>query len=74
MKPGDKVKEFILGDVVVIIADGPKMAVEGYLVNEETPGQFTESDELGNVVYFTGDSFKRDTFHQDLMMFIDEVA
>jgi len=66
-------KKFILGDVVVMIADGPKMAVEGYLLNEDTPGNFTESDEYVNVVYFTGESFKRDTFHQDLLIFIDEV-
>ncbi len=66
-------KKFILGDVVVMIADGPKMAVEGYLLNEDTPSQFTESDEYVNVFYYTGDGFKRDTFHQDLLLFVDEV-
>ena len=65
-------KKFILGDIVVMIADGPRLVVEGYLVSEDTPGNFTESDELVNVVYFAGDSFKRDTFHQDLLVFADE--
>jgi len=65
-------KKFILGDIVVMIADGPRMAVEGYALNEDTPGNFTESDEFVNVVYFAGDSFKRDTFHQDLLLFADE--
>jgi uncharacterized protein YodC (DUF2158 family) len=65
-------KKFILGDIVVLLADGPRMVVEGYFLNEETPGNFTESDELVNVVYFGGDSFKRDTFHQDLLLFADE--
>ncbi|OIQ70235.1 hypothetical protein GALL_481540 [mine drainage metagenome] len=65
-------KKFILGDVVVLITDGPQMVVEGYLVTEDTPGNFTESDELVNVVYFAGDSFKRDTFHQDLLFFANE--
>ena len=62
-------KRFNFGDIVVMIADGPKMAVEGYVLTEDTPGQFTESDEYVNVVYFAGDSFKRDTFHQDLLIF-----
>jgi uncharacterized protein YodC (DUF2158 family) len=66
-------KKFVLGDVVVMIADGPKMAVEGYVVNEDTPGVFTESDEYVNVVYFAGDEFKRDIFHQDLLLFLDQV-
>jgi uncharacterized protein YodC (DUF2158 family) len=66
-------KRFNFGDIVVMIADGPKMAVEGYVLSEDTPGQFTESDEYVNVVYFAGDSFKRDTFHQDLLLFIDEI-
>jgi len=65
-------KKFILGDIVVLLADGPRMVVEGYLVSEDTPGNFTENDELVNVVYFAGDSFKRDTFHQDLLLFADE--
>jgi uncharacterized protein YodC (DUF2158 family) len=67
-------KKFILGDIVVIIADGPRMVVEGYFVSEDTPDQFTESDELVNVVYFAGDSFKRDLFHQDLLIFADETG
>jgi uncharacterized protein YodC (DUF2158 family) len=67
-------KKFVLGDVVVMVADGPKMAVEGYFVNEDIKtGALTESDELVNVVYYTGVEFKRDTFHQDLLLFIDEV-
>ena len=67
-------KKFVIGDVVVMIADGPKMGVEGYVVNEDTPGQFTESDEYVNVVYYTNDGFKRDTFHQDLLLFLDQAA
>jgi len=67
-------RKFILGDVVVMVADGPKMAVEGYLINEDMKtGALTESDELVNVVYYDGTEFKRDTFHQDLLLFIDEV-
>lgn len=67
-------KKFILGDVVVMIADGPKMAVEGYFVNEDMKtGALTESDELVNVVYYNGTEFKRDTFQQDLLLFIDEI-
>jgi uncharacterized protein YodC (DUF2158 family) len=67
-------KKFVLGDVVVMIADGPKMAVEGYLVNEDPKsGELTESEEYVNIVYYTGTEFKRDTFHQDLLLFIDEV-
>ncbi|MDB5087768.1 MAG: hypothetical protein JWR09_1762 [Mucilaginibacter sp.] len=67
-------KKFVLGDVVVMIADGPKMAVEGYLLNEDIKtGALTESDELVNVVYYDGSEFKRETFHQDLLLFIDEV-
>ena len=65
-------KKFILGDIVLLVADGPRMVVEGYLLNEDSPGQFTESDEYVNVVYFAGDSFKRDTFHQDLLIFAEE--
>jgi len=65
-------KKFVFGDIVVMIADGPRLVVEGYLVNEDTPGNFVESDEYVNVVYFAGDSFKRDTFHQDLLIFADE--
>jgi uncharacterized protein YodC (DUF2158 family) len=65
-------KKFILGDIVIMIADGPRMAVEGYLLSEQTPGNFIESDEYVSVVYFAGDSFKRDTFHQDLLLFADE--
>ncbi len=67
-------KKFILGDIVVMIADGPKMAVEGYALNEDPKtGELTESDEYVNVVYYTGDGFKRDTFHQELLLFVDEV-
>jgi uncharacterized protein YodC (DUF2158 family) len=66
-------RKFDLGDIVVMIADGPKMAVEGYLVNEDKPDELTESDEYVNVVYFTGEGFKRDTFHQDLLIFADEL-
>ena len=67
-------KKFILGDVVVMIADGPKMAVEGYLINEDMKtGVLTESDELVNVVYYNSTEFKRDIFHQDLLLFIDEL-
>jgi uncharacterized protein YodC (DUF2158 family) len=67
-------KKFVLGDVVVMIADGPKMAVEGYLLNEDIKtGALTESDELVNVVYYDGSEFKRETFHQDLLLFIDEI-
>jgi uncharacterized protein YodC (DUF2158 family) len=62
-------KKFNIGDVVVMIADGPKMAVEGYALNDDN----TESDEYVSVVFFAGDGFKRDTFHQDLLLFIDEV-
>jgi uncharacterized protein YodC (DUF2158 family) len=62
-------RKFQLGDVVVMIADGPKMAVEGYALNEDN----TENDEYVSVVFYTGDSFKRDTFHQDLLLFVDEV-
>jgi len=65
-------KKFVFGDIVVMIADGPRLVVEGYLVSEDTPGNFVESDEYVNVVYFAGDSFKRDTFHQDLLIFADE--
>lgn len=67
-------KKFNLGDVVVMIADGPKMAVEGYVLEEDTAtGQIIESDEYVNVVFFAGDGFKRDTFHQDLLLFVDEL-
>ncbi|MDB5016715.1 MAG: hypothetical protein JWQ84_1547 [Mucilaginibacter sp.] len=62
-------RKFNIGDVVVMIADGPKMAVEGYALNDDN----TESDEYVSVVFFAGDGFKRDTFHQDLLLFIDEV-
>jgi uncharacterized protein YodC (DUF2158 family) len=63
-------RKFNIGDVVVMIADGPKMAVEGYSLNDDN----TESYEYVSVVYFAGDSFKRDSFHQDLLLFIEEVA
>jgi uncharacterized protein YodC (DUF2158 family) len=63
-------KKFNIGDVVVMIADGPKMAVEGYAINDDN----TESDEYVSVVYFAADGFKRDSFHQDLLLFVDEVA
>lgn len=66
-------KRFELGDIVVMIADGPKMAVEGYVVDEDGKGGFVESDEYVNVVYYTPDGFKRDTFHQDLLLLIDEL-
>jgi uncharacterized protein YodC (DUF2158 family) len=65
-------KKFVMGDIVLMIADGPRMVVEGYVVDEDPPGQFTESNEFVNVVYFAGDSFKRETFHQDLLIFADE--
>ena len=65
-------QKFVFGDIVLMIADGPRLVVEGYVVDEDPPGQFTESNELVNVVYFAGDSFKRDTFHQDLLIFPDE--
>jgi len=41
-------KKFILGDIVVMIADGPKMAVEGYVVEDDGKGGFIESDEYVN--------------------------
>ena len=66
-------KKFILGDIVVMIADGPKMAVEGYVVEDNGKGDFIESDEYVNVVYYTPDGFKRDTFHQELLIHIDEL-
>jgi uncharacterized protein YodC (DUF2158 family) len=66
-------KKFVFGDIVLMIADGPRMVVESYVVDEDPPGQFTESNEFVNVVYFAGDSFKRDTFHQDLLIFAEEV-
>jgi uncharacterized protein YodC (DUF2158 family) len=66
-------KRFNLGDVVVMIADGPKMAVEGYLLEEDGKGGYNESDEFVNVVYYTNDGFKRDTFHEDLLIPIDEL-
>ncbi|MCR8558329.1 hypothetical protein KXD93_11770 [Mucilaginibacter sp. BJC16-A38] len=67
-------KKFVLGDVVVMVADGPKMAVEGYSVSDgPTAGELIESDEYVSVVYFTGTEFKRDVFHQDLLLFVDEV-
>ena len=62
-------KKFVLGDVVVMVADGPKMAVEGYAINEDN----SESDDYVSVVYYSSDGFKRDTFHQDLLLFVDEV-
>jgi uncharacterized protein YodC (DUF2158 family) len=65
-------KKFVFGDIVLMIADGPRMVVESYVVDEDPPGQFTESNEFVNVVYFAGDSFKRDTFHQDLLIFAEE--
>jgi uncharacterized protein YodC (DUF2158 family) len=63
-------RKFNIGDVVVMIADGPKMAVEGYALNDDN----TESDEYVSVVFYSADGFKRDTFHQALLLFIDEVA
>jgi uncharacterized protein YodC (DUF2158 family) len=66
-------KRFILGDIVVMIADGPKMAVEGYLLDDDGKGGFIESDEYVNVVYYGGDQFRRETFHQDLLIPIDEL-
>jgi uncharacterized protein YodC (DUF2158 family) len=66
-------KRFNLGDVVVMIADGPKMAVEGYLLDDDGKGGYKENDEFVNVVYYTSDGFKRDTFHQDLLIHIDEL-
>ena len=65
-------KKFVFGDVVLMIADGPRLVVEGYAMDETTPGQFVETPEYVNVVYFAGDSFKRDTFHQDLLIFADQ--
>jgi uncharacterized protein YodC (DUF2158 family) len=67
-------QKFVMGDVVLLVADSPRMVVEGYVLNEDSPGQFTESEEYVNVVYFAGDSFKRDSFHQDLLIFEDEAA
>ena len=66
-------KRFELGDIVVMIADGPKMAVEGYVIDDDGKGGFVESDEYVNVVYYTPEGFKRDTFHQDLLIHIDEL-
>jgi uncharacterized protein YodC (DUF2158 family) len=66
-------KRFNLGDVVVMIADGPKMAVEGYVLEEDGKGGYTESDEFVSVVYYTSDGFKRDTFHEDLLISVDEL-
>ena len=65
-------KKFVFGDIVLMIADGPRMVVESYVIDEDPPGQFNESNEYVNVVYFAGDSFKRDTFHQDLLIFAEE--
>jgi uncharacterized protein YodC (DUF2158 family) len=65
-------QKFVFGDIVLMIGDGPRLVVEGYVVDEDPPGQFTESNELVNVVYFAGDSFKRETFHQDLLIFAEE--
>ncbi|MGN6398743.1 MAG: hypothetical protein ACTHMI_24460 [Mucilaginibacter sp.] len=68
-------RKFVLGDVVVMVADGPKMAVEGYELTEDPDTKvLTESDEYVSVVYFNGTEFKRDVFHQDLLLFIDEVT
>ena len=66
-------KRFNLGDVVVMIADGPKMAVEGYVVDEDGKGGDVESDVFVSVVYYATDGFKRDTFHEDLLISIDEL-
>jgi uncharacterized protein YodC (DUF2158 family) len=66
-------KRYIVGDIVVMIADGPKMAVEGYLLDDDGKGGFIESDEYVNVVYYGGDQFRRDTFHHDLLIPIDEL-
>ena len=65
-------KKFVMGDIVLMIADGPRLVVEGYVLDEDPPGTFTESNEYVNVVYFAGDSFKRDSFHQDLLIFAEE--
>ncbi len=65
-------KKFVIGDIVLMIADGPRLVVEGYVIDEDPPGTFTESNEYVNVVYFAGDSFKRDSFHQDLLIFAEE--
>lgn len=66
-------KRFELGDIVVMIADGPKMAVEGYVLDDDGKGGFVESDEFVSVVYYTPDGFKRDTFHEDLLVHIDQL-
>jgi uncharacterized protein YodC (DUF2158 family) len=66
-------KSFNLGDVVVMIADGPKMAVEGYVLDEDGKGGYVESEVFVSVVYYTNDGFKRDTFHEDLLISIDEL-
>ncbi|MES2107907.1 MAG: hypothetical protein V4577_04120 [Bacteroidota bacterium] len=68
-------RKFVLGDVVVMVADGPKMAVEGYELTEDPATKaLIESDEYVTVVYFSGTEFKRDIFHQDLLLFVDEVV
>lgn len=68
-------RKFVFGDIVVMIADGPKMAVEGYELSEDpTTKELIESFEYVNVVYYNGQEFKRDVFHQDLLLFLDEVA
>ena len=67
-------RKFVFGDIVVMVADGPKMAVEGYEVNEDPiTKELIESLEYVTVVYYNGAEFKRDVFHQDLLLFIDEV-
>ena len=66
-------RKFVLGDVVVMIADGPKMAVEGYELSEDpSTKELVESFEYVSVVYYNGQEFKRDVFHQDLLVFLDE--
>jgi uncharacterized protein YodC (DUF2158 family) len=52
-----------------MIADGPKMAVEGYALNEDN----TESDDYVSVVFYNGEGFKRETFHQDLLLFVEDL-
>ncbi len=66
-------KKFRFGDIVALLSDSPRLTVEGYVLNEDATGQLVESNEYVNVVYFAGNSFKRDTFHQDLLVLIDEL-
>jgi len=62
-------KKFKLGDIVVMVTGGPKMAIEGYLTDEETAEKSIEKSDLVNAVYFANDSFKRITINQDLLLF-----